>query len=126
MLATSIEFSDESEEDLENLEAVNVRIIQNKSQLELAQGICCYNVDSLVSKSILDMTKLDSILDENDNLDGCDTNQDIPEPEQTQLSATILGSISTINIIKNILTDQLLLIPGHNEIMMFIFYDQLC
>ena len=102
MLATSIEFSDESEEDLENLEAVNVRIIQNKSQLELAQGICCYNVDSLVTKSILDMTNLDSTLDENDNLDGCDTNQDIPEPEQTQLSATILGSISTINMIKNI------------------------
>ena len=84
----------------ENLEAVNVRIIQNKNQLEefvtseLAEDNYCYKFDSLVTKSLLDMTKLRGrIDDEDDSPDDCDNKQDIPEPEQTQLSATILGII---------------------------------
>ena len=103
MFSGSIEFSDEdgsgdgdsTEEDLENLEAVNVRIIKNKNNLrgfvtsELDEDIFCYKIDSLVTKSLLDMTKLDG------GMNGCDTNQDIPE--QTQLSATILGSIRQLN-----------------------------
>ena len=106
MFSTSLEFSDEddanesyNEKHLQNLEAVNIRILQNKSQFggfirsDLTEDISCYKLDSLVTKSLLDLTKVDEDRTEEDNnLDGCDNNQDITEPEQTQLSATILGN----------------------------------
>ena len=105
MFSTTLEFSDEDdgkEKYLQNLEAVNIRIVQNKSQFggflhsDPTQDLNCYKFDSLVTKSLLDMTKVDDDRtdddDKDDNLDGCDNNQDITEPEQTQLSATILGN----------------------------------
>ena len=109
MFSTSLEFSDEddvnvnyNENHFQNLEAVNIRIVQNKSQLggflrsDLTEDLSSYKFDSLVTKSLLDMTKVDDDRtdddDKDDNLDGCDNNQDITEPEQTQLSATILGN----------------------------------
>ena len=108
MFSTSLEFSDEDdgnenydEKHLQNLEAVNIRIVQNKSQLcgfirsDLTEDLSCYKFDSLVTKSLLDLTKVDDRTDDDDkddDLAGCDNNQDIAEPEQTQLSATILGN----------------------------------
>ena len=103
MFSTSLDFSEEedgSENYNENYhQAVNIRILQNKSQLggfirtDLTEDISCYKLDSLVTKSLLDLTKVDEDrTDDDDNLDGCDNNQDIAEPEQTELSATILGN----------------------------------
>ena len=109
MFSTSLEFSDEddgnenyNEKHLQNMEAVNIRIVQNKSQLggfirsDLTEDLSSYKFDSLVTKSLLDMTKVDDDRtdddDKDDDLAGCDNNQDIAEPEQTQLSATILGN----------------------------------
>ena len=108
MFSTSLEFSDEddvnvnyNEKHLQNLEAVNIRIVQNKSNLsgfirsDLTEDLSYYKFDSLVTKSLLDLTKVDDRTDDDDkddNLAGCDNNQDIAEPEQTQLSATILGN----------------------------------
>ena len=103
MFSTSLDFSEEedgSENYNENYhQAVNIRILQNKSQLggfirtDLTEDISCYKLDSLVTKSLLDLTKVDEDsgrTEEDNNLDGCD-NQDIGL-EQTQLSATILGN----------------------------------
>ena len=107
MFSASLEFSEEddgnenyTEKHLQNFEAVNMRIVQHKSQLggflrsELTEDANCCNLDSLVTKSLLDLTavKDNRAEDEEDNLDGCDNNQDIAGPEQTQLSATILGN----------------------------------
>ena len=106
MFSNSLEFSDEddgsesyNEKHLQNLEAVNIRILQNKSQFggfirsDLTEDISCYKLDSLVTKSLLDLTKLEEDrTDDDDNVADCDNNQDIAEPEQTQLSATILGN----------------------------------
>ena len=107
MFSPSLEFSDEEdgsesydENHLQNLEAVNIRILQNKRQFggfirsDLAEDInLTYNLDSLVTKSLLDLTRVeDDRTEDDDNLDGCDNNQDIAGPEQTQLSATILGN----------------------------------
>ena len=113
MFSTSLEFSDEDdgnenypENHRQNLEAVNVRIVQHKSQLggflrtDLTEETNCYNLDSLVTKSLLDLTAVedDRRTEDDDTLDGCDNTQDISGPEQTQLSATILGNSQQLKL----------------------------
>ena len=112
MFSTSLEFSDEddgnenyNEKHLQNLEAVNIRILQNKSQFggfirsDLTEDISCYKLDSLVTKSLLDLTKVEEDrTDDDDDLAGCDNDQDRAEPEQTQLSATILGNSQQLRL----------------------------
>ena len=127
MFSTSLEFSDEddaiesyNEKHLQNLEAVNIRIIQNKSQFggfirsDLTEDISCYKLDSLVTKSLLDLTKLEEDRTD-DDLAGCDNNQDIAEPEQTQLSATILGNSQQLKL--STLIHYLFFISGGKTIL---------
>ena len=99
MFSTSLDMFDDVGDE-EGLEAFNVRIIHQKKKIEdggrseISEDNYCYKFDSLVTSSLLDMTKLQCRIDDKDDaLDDCDNKQDIPEQEQTQLSATILGTI---------------------------------